>query len=261
METLCGDTQSSQTHSTYVVLPNTYEDLCDWCCPDSRNAILEDPRTEVLDRAQFAARYGDEIVNQVVYHTETHLPDGRLCVLVDIGSIGNLCGSAFADALAEVAQSHGLSVRTEKRDRTLTVSGVGSGKQTAYHNIVAPVCIPTEPDPSVKEFETEGKHVLGQYSAPVIPNTHIPGLLGKNALKKLRTIIDVNNDMMYWLGPGEYDILKHLPPGSKALKLHQAKSGHYLLPISDYSHAKEDAKPDPSGEVSLNVDEVAKPQE
>ena len=51
---------------------------------------------------------------------------------------------------------------------------------------------------------------------------------------------------MYFLGPGDYDLLKALPPGTDAYQLETAPSGHLVLPICEYQNRKE-------GEGSLTL--------
>ena len=45
----------------------------------------------------------DEVDLQNVYHSETRLPDGRPSLLIDPGSVANLCGDQCAQECAKIA--------------------------------------------------------------------------------------------------------------------------------------------------------------
>ena len=50
----------------------------------------------------------------------------------------------------------------------------------------------------------------------------MPGLLGKLALKRNRAVWDFTTDQLYFLGPGDYDLLRALPPGTDTFQLETA---------------------------------------
>ena len=58
------------------------------------------------------------------YHIRTQLPDGRPSLIIDPGSVGNLCGDRWAKTVAQAAARNGKSPSYEKRSRPLNVSGV-----------------------------------------------------------------------------------------------------------------------------------------
>ena len=64
-----------------------------------------------------------------VCHFQTRLADGRPALIVDPGSVGNLCGDAWARDVAKYAAQHSHHTSYEKRPRPLRVSGLGSGTQ------------------------------------------------------------------------------------------------------------------------------------
>ena len=49
------------------------------------------------------------------YHIRTQLPDGRLSLIIDPGSVGNLCGDRWAKTFAQAAARNGKSPSYEKR--------------------------------------------------------------------------------------------------------------------------------------------------
>ncbi|CAE8673590.1 unnamed protein product, partial [Polarella glacialis] len=72
---------------------------------------------------------------------------------------------------------------------------------------------------------------VGTFTAPVVPNSAIPALLGLKSLRSKRAILDTTG-MLYLPGDGGFHI--KLSPGSIALKLELTPSGHLLLPCSEY---------------------------
>ena len=65
------------------------------------------------------------------YHIRTQLPDGRPSVIIDPGSVGNLCGDRWAKTVAQAAARSGKKPSYEKRSKPLNVSGVGHDSQSA----------------------------------------------------------------------------------------------------------------------------------
>ena len=50
------------------------------------------------------------------FHIHTQLPDGRPSILVDPGSVGNLCGDKWARSVAKAAHQNGMKPTYEKRE-------------------------------------------------------------------------------------------------------------------------------------------------
>ena len=74
----------------------------------------------------------------------------------------------------------------------------------------------------------------GTVTAPAVANSDLPGLLGLTALRKNRAIIDFSTMMMYFTGPGEYDLSRALPPGTDCFQCELAPSGHMVVPCCEY---------------------------
>ena len=70
---------------------------------------------------------------------------------------------------------------------------------------------------------------------PSIRGSQLPGLLGLKALTSNRAILDCVTKRLYFLGPGNYDLMQILPAGTKAFDLETAPSGHLVLPITHYN--------------------------
>ena len=103
---------------------------------------------------------------------------------------------------------------------------------------------------------TTGGYTQDRFTAPIIPESAVPGLLGLKSMMNHRVVLDLVNKRMIMCGPGQCEIKP--PPGSEVYQLEQAPSGHLLLPISDYDALQKyratrdrlEAQPDP---ISLPV--------
>ena len=67
--------------SSFIVLPSAYLDANEWSMPERTPSAF--------------INYG-EVDRQNVYHSGTGLPDGRPPLLIDPGSVANLCGDKWA---------------------------------------------------------------------------------------------------------------------------------------------------------------------
>ena len=112
----------------------------------------------------------------------------------------------------------------KQRDRPLTVGGVGKGNQKCTHNCILPIAVTA----------TDGSAAPGTYETPTIPDSTLPALLGLNACRESRMIIDTVTNKVHMLGPGNYDLESTLPPGSRSFQCTLAPSGHMMLPCSHF---------------------------
>ena len=159
------------------------------------------------------------------FHAQTRLPDGRPALIVDPGSVGNLCGDKWAREVAIRANRNGHRPSYEKRPRPLQVSGVGHGSQACNYDCRLPVSV----------RHVDGHRSLGELTIPAAQNSEMPGLLGGQALRNNRGLWDFSTDRLYFLGPGDYNLEKALPPGTDVFQLERAPSGHSVLPCCEYS--------------------------
>ena len=153
------------------------------------------------------------------YHLQVRLSGAREGLLVDVGAIGNLCGSRWAERVSNIAHQHGQGASWTDLDNALNIQGVGTGSNSAKKCIHVPVAV-----------ETLGR---GVYVAPVVEDSDLPALWGLESLTKLKAIIDTSNRRLIVPGPSGYSM--HLSPGSTSLKLERAASGHLLLPCTEWS--------------------------
>ena len=140
--------------------------------------------------------------------------------------MGNLCGDKWAREIAIEAGRNGRRPSYQRRARPLQVSGVGNGSQACHFDCNLPVAL----------RNADGRRTtLGELTIPSVHKSELPGLLGKTALKKNRAIWDFATDMLYFAGPGDYDLPRALPPGTDAYQLETAPSGHSVLPCCEYT--------------------------
>ena len=79
---------------------------------------------------------------QPVYHTSTRLLGEHEGLLIDPGSVGNLAGERWARSVAARGLRAGQTSHQVRRQRPLSVSGVGNGSQQADYNVTLPISCP-----------------------------------------------------------------------------------------------------------------------
>ena len=108
----------------------------------------------------------------------------------------------------------------------LEIQGVGNGTQRCEWEAVLLITLQSK----------DGSYAEDRFTAPVIPDSAVPGLLGLKSMINKRAIVDTVNKRLIFCGPGPVEIKP--PPGSDVYQMEQAPSGHLLLPISDYESLK-----------------------
>ena len=183
------------------------------------------PIPDTFSGMTMTAEYG---VSPASYHIHTRLADGRPSLIVDPGSVGNLCGSAWAKEVAGAAFKNGQRPTYEKRPRPLRVSGVGSGAQQCTYDCNLPVAL--------RRIDNK-KIVVGHINTPTVGSSDLPGLLGLTALRRNRAVLDFNTLQLHFCGPGDYTLPASLPPGTDTFQCELAPSGHVVLPCCEYDYA------------------------
>ena len=181
------------------------------------------PTTQLLDATTDQRSLG--AVSSLNYHVDTRLADGRHAMVIDIGSVGNLCGDQWAKYVAKEAAKNGETPSYVRRPKPLQVRGVGTGSQECPFDCKLPI--------SLKK-DGEDKAVRGTITLPSIPHSMVPGLMGLKAMEDNRTILDITTGKMYFCGPGNYDLLAALPSGTDVFQMEKAPSGHLVLPCCEY---------------------------
>jgi hypothetical protein len=154
-----------------------------------------------------------------LYHIQTRLADGRPALIIDPGSVGNLCGDKWARELASAAARNGHHPSYERRGRPLRVSGVGSGSQMCEFDCKLPVALRTLNGNATSN---------GLPTTPTVLGSDLPGLLGLNALRKNRAVLDFQTLTLHFCGPGDHDLGRGLPPGTDSFQSEIAPSGHLV---------------------------------
>ena len=201
-----------------IVLPNTYWDAQDWIASSGFGS----PSGRYLIPPSAAPPAGQENRS---YHLETRLPDGKPALLLDIGSVGNLAGDAWVKDQATVAVDNKRKPEQYKRERPLSVSGVGNGSQSCEFNCRLPIAIPNQ----------SGKFTKGTFDTPTVPKSMLPALLGLDSTRRCRGIIDTNTLVLHLCGPGDYDLMAALPAGTESIQCKIAPSGHMVIPCAEFA--------------------------
>ena len=187
-----------------------------------RSNLLLGPGSEVL---AYGPPSPSMFVHNQAYHSQTQLLDGRKSLLIDPGSVGNLCGDKWAKEMAQEAARNGRKPSYTKRQRPLKVSGVGNGAQACQYDCMLPVAFRQEEEQQPRE---------GHISIPTVSGSELPGLLGLTALRKNRAILDLHTMKMYFAGPGDYNLLSALPPRNRLFPSRDSSfrpHGHSVLRI------------------------------
>ena len=153
------------------------------------------------------------------------IEEGRPFALLDIGSVGNLVGEKTAKNVARIALQHGRTPHQEARAKPLNVSGVGNGSQRCIFDCKLPVALGNKEEA-----------VGASITTPVVPGSELPLLLGLTAMENNRTVLDLVNGNMWICGPGDLDLEKAMPPGSRKISIMKASGGHLVLPIDDFAY-------------------------
>ena len=142
-------------------------------------------------------------------------------MLVDCGAIDNLTGDKWVVRSEAKAKKHGQGTSWMAMQRC-EVEGVGSGSSVIEKRAIVPVCL------------SNGN--TASFNTAVVSDSELPALLGLDSLESHKAIIDTHNHQMIFPGPGGYNMT--LSPGSVSLKLEKARSGHLLLPSSEWEKLK-----------------------
>ena len=158
------------------------------------------------------------------WHTRTRLGPKREGLLVDPGAHDNLTGSKWAERQERLALEAGVSTQYRPMREVLNVEGVGNGRQQCAQFGRFPIALPAQ--------ERESAGIPAVYTARIVPDPDIPALLGLRSLRQLRALLDIVNNRIHFLGPGDATI--QLPPGTRTYNLEESESGHLMLPVSEF---------------------------
>ena len=111
---------------------------------------------------------GNETYLTANYPIQTTLSDGRPSIIVDPGSVGNLCGDKWARRVAMMAKKNGHRPSCNQRPRPLEVCGVGNGSQSCHYDCTLPVAL---------QPESTSETNIGDLRVPAVTNSDLAGLL------------------------------------------------------------------------------------
>ena len=80
-----------------------------------------------------------------------------------------------------------------------------------------------------------GNDRLDGYRAPELPDSRTPALLGRNAMRAKRVLLDTFTGKFFMIGPGGYEL--KLSPGSEVYNTEDSQAGHMMLPCSQFQRA------------------------
>ena len=194
------------------------EDTGEFLSPESHQAAF--PWWPVPDLPADTSTQPDADIRSQSYHTSVRLASGRVGLLIDPGSYGNLVGEEWLiHAAAQMQREPGYVQRAQP----LQVGGVGKGAQMCNRDCRLPIAISRQ----------DGSTALGTFSSPVVSSSGCPALLGLRSLQENRAILDLSRNQLHFAGPG--DITLVLPSGSETYQFEVARSGHLLLPCDAFN--------------------------
>eukprot|EP00974_Lingulodinium_polyedra_P074647 7234229-Lingulodinium_polyedra.AAC.1 len=111
-----------------------------------------------------------------ICHAGTRLGNNRARLLVGTGVWGNLSGDAWVQEQALLSKKAGYVPSQAKLDTPLDVQGVVSGPQQCNWKSQLPIAL----------TRGDGAASLETYTAPIAPNSQIPGLFGFQSMMAKR---------------------------------------------------------------------------
>ena len=158
------------------------------------------------------------------YHSNVRLADGRVGLLVDPGSYGNLVGEQWLEQ-ATVRTSRPAALHG--RPQPLQVGGVGHGAQICAQDCKLPIAMRRD----------DGSIATGSFTSPVVRGSACPALLGLRTLAQNGALLDMSRKQLHFMPQGTEATIV-LPPGAEAFQLESAQSGHLLLPCGEFGALK-----------------------
>ena len=180
----------------------------------------------------------------MVFHTKTRLKGGKAALLVDPGAHGNLCGELTMTQLVAQAATFGHKPVRRRLSKTMSVEGVGKQAQIANY----------EEEVVIGFRDIDGNLMQGKFSAPVIGESSLPPLWGRQSLAAQKAVLDLGSNRL--IIPGKGGIKMQLSPGSMVLPLTLSESGHLLLEVHHFGGVNDGIKaiiPAENGSHSFKV--------
>ena len=231
------DTLSAGGSTMFPVNPATAEDAQSWIGDDNSDFTLANPQQGAWNKGLWQP----VIPEKGSYLTKHELPNGRIALMLDIGAVGNLAGDRWMHAMTKLCMNHKRLPEQVKREQPVNVCGVGNGSQTCTHNVHMPIA-----------FKHGEGYSKANFKSPTVPNSDLPALLGLQSIKNMRGIVDTFTMRLHLCGPGDYDLEKVLPPGTKTIQCHHANTGHMMMPCDFFAELDSEER-----EGGLTIPELA----
>ena len=158
-----------------------------------------------------------------VLTTACNIPGNRPALIVDTGSPGNITGDSAAQSSGDSAAPYGNINTQSRRAEPLDVIGIGHGVIRCTHDSRVPIGL----------RRTDGTTVRGIYEAPMLNDSQLPSILGLDALRATRSILDLTSMRLHMCGRG--NVYLNLPGGTDSFPLEITPSGHLALPSGQYT--------------------------
>jgi len=161
--------------------------------------------------------------HQAYNHGRVSLEHGEGLV-VDTGAVTCLSGMDYVNRQHRDAQRVGLSVEWQLLNKPKILSGVGDNTKRCTHQAQIPCMLDT------------GNTML--YNPTVIPGSPspVPPLYSLDAMAWLNTFFGTANGLMAHVPKGKEDQIIW-PEGTTFNQCHKARSGHWLLRVSNWKAA------------------------
>jgi len=159
-------------------------------------------------------------------HSKCMLPDGRLSLLVDLGSQVNVIGCETEKDFIAKAGGANMPYTHEDRRERLHINGVGSDAAICDQTTTLPIAVKFQEQQATKEtFKANVAKGCG---------AHLPAILGSKSMQDKDSVIVLRKglEMIAFPGPGGYKI--EWSPGTKLLPMVPAPSGHLVIPCDRF---------------------------
>ena len=144
---------------------------------------------------------------------------------MDTGAYDNLAGLDWCLRVAAHAASagHGCEWQAIK---PLSIDGVGKDANACTRKLKVPIALTAD----------NNDFLMSTFEAPVVEETkgrQLPALLGIRSMKQQRVLLDTIHNKYIIVGPGGFQL--QLSPGSRILTMRETRSGHLLLPCTNWN--------------------------
>ena len=201
-------------------------------------------RRRAAEEAPTPIQIAEDVEVHIKAISKTRLTDGKLSILVDLGSRINIIGEETYAAFKNKSIAAGFPVEVKEREQQLTVNGVGSD---------AAFCTQEATITTAVQFADQAATTV-PYTANIARGcgSTLPAIMGLQSMQEKDAVLLTRpgHEMMAFPGPGGYKI--EWSPGTMLLPMTGAPSGHLVIPSDRYEELTSGASS--SSEVALFTD-------